>query len=473
MPSVELAHPGDFAGWRTAARDLLCQEVPPERVIWRIAGEPCDLLDNDPMVAGSGASAISVPRELVELAEHAALHTDAGRFALLYRLLWRVHRDRRLIHFAADPDLARVAAMAKAVRRDIHKTHAFVRFRAVVAGSEEGFVAWHEPDHHTLEASAPFFARRFANMRWAILTPGRSAFWDGRELAFGPGALRSEAPGSDSLEEVWRAYYASVFNPARVNPEAMRAEMPKHFWRNLPEASLIGPLIRNASREEQAMIATEAKPAVRRRGAERPEREAERAEGGTLDEVRRDAEGCRACPLWKPATQTVFGEGPADAPVMLVGEQPGDVEDIQGRPFVGPAGRLLDRALAELSIDRKRLYVTNAVKHFKFVPRGKRRIHQKPGSSEIKACRTWLQRELDLVRPKLVVLMGATAVQAGLGASRSITSLRGRVMPFGGGGEALVTVHPSYLLRLPDEAGRDEAYGAFLSDLRLLLPYLD
>jgi DNA polymerase len=177
--------------------------------------------------------------------------------------------------------------------------------------------------------------------------------------------------------------------------------------------------------------------------------------------------------LWEPATQTVFGEGSARARVMLVGEQPGDAEDIAGRPFVGPAGKLLDRALDGLSIDRKRLYVTNAVKHFKFVPRGKRRIHQKPGSSEIRACGPWLERELELVRPRLVVLMGATAVQAGLGRAGSIGSLRGRVLPFGGGREALVTVHPSYLLRLPEEADRDGAYAAFLHDLRLALPYLE
>lgn len=473
MPSVELAHPADFAGWRAAARGLLRQGVPPEEVAWRVAGEPSDLLADRPMPQVPPTSPITVPRELAELAEHAALHRDGDRFALLYRLFWRACLDRRLIRFFADPDLMRVVAMAKAVRRDIHKTHAFVRFRAVVAGSEESFVAWHEPAHHTLEASAPFFMRRFANMRWAILTPGRSASWDGRELAFGPGAGRADAPSSDGLEEVWRAYYASIFNPARVNPDAMRAEMPKHFWRNLPEAPLIGPLIRNASRKERAMIATQAKPAVRRRGAELPEPTPAQPGGDTLDEVRRAAEGCRACPLWEHATQTVFGEGPAGASVMLVGEQPGDVEDIRGRPFVGPAGRLLDRALGELSIDRRRLYVTNAVKHFKFVPRGKRRIHQKPGSSEIRACGPWLERELELVSPKLVVLMGATAVQAGLGRASSITSLRGKVMPFGQGREAMVTVHPSFLLRLPEEAGRDEAYGAFLQDLQLLLPYLD
>ena len=195
--------------------------------------------------------------------------------------------------------------------------------------------------------------------------------------------------------------------------------------------------------------------------------------GDTIDEVRRLAADCRACPLWEPATQTVFGEGADRAKVMLVGEQPGDAEDIAGRPFVGPAGKLLDRALGELSIDRKRLYVTNAVKHFKFVPRGKRRIHQKPGSGEIRACGPWLERELDLVKPKLVVLLGATAVQAALGRASSITSLRGKVFPFGDGREALVTVHPSYLLRLPEDADRDAAYAAFLDDLRLALPYLE
>jgi DNA polymerase len=185
-----------------------------------------------------------------------------------------------------------------------------------------------------------------------------------------------------------------------------------------------------------------------------------------LEGVRAAAKDCRACPLWAPATQTVFGEGPETARIMLVGEQPGDVEDIKGRPFVGPAGHLLDRAMEEAGLDRSEAYVTNAVKHFKFVPRGKRRIHQKPNSTEIRACNPWLEQELALIDPSLIVAMGATAVQGVFGKAMPIGKNRGRVLEHEGR-KVIVTVHPSYLLRVPDEETKHREYAAFVEDLRL------
>ena len=187
----------------------------------------------------------------------------------------------------------------------------------------------------------------------------------------------------------------------------------------------------------------------------------------SLTDLRAEAAGCRACPLWKDATQTVFGEGPAHAPIMLVGEQPGDKEDLAGKPFVGPAGQMLDRALKEAGIDRGKVYVTNAVKHFKFVPRGKIRLHQKPNTPEIKACRRWYERELAAVNPALVVAMGATAAQSVFGKITPINKKRGRLIEMDDGRKALVTVHPSYLLRLPDEDARAREYKRFIDDLRL------
>jgi DNA polymerase len=184
----------------------------------------------------------------------------------------------------------------------------------------------------------------------------------------------------------------------------------------------------------------------------------------TLVEIAADAAGCRRCPLYRNATQTVFGEGRTRAPVMLVGEQPGDAEDIAGLPFVGPAGRVLDRALAEAGIDRNRLYVTNAVKHFKNVPRGKRRIHQKPNAYEIERCRWWLDLELELVKPRLTVALGATAAGALAGRTVTIAKLRGEPVALREGLDCLVTVHPSYILRLRDETRRRE-YGRFIADL--------
>src|SRR5713101_7620867 len=187
----------------------------------------------------------------------------------------------------------------------------------------------------------------------------------------------------------------------------------------------------------------------------------------SLNTLREEAATCRACHLWKDATQTVFGEGPQAAQIMLVGEQPGDKEDLAGKPFVGPAGLMLDRALEEAGIDRKKVYVTNAVKHFKFVPRGKIRLHQKPNTAEIKVCRQWYERELASIKPALVVAMGATAAQGVFGKITPINKNRGRLIDLDDGIKALVTVHPSYLLRLPDAGSKASEYARFVDDFRI------
>ena len=202
----------------------------------------------------------------------------------------------------------------------------------------------------------------------------------------------------------------------------MRNEMPKKYWRNLPEASLIKPLIEGAARSTSAMIANAAtEPHKAQKRLEPVKIKAKDNDmlrehaGDDIGSLREEAAECRACPLYKDATQTVFGEGPPTARIMLVGEQPGDKEDLAGKPFVGPAGQMLDRALEEAGIDRSQVYVTNAVKHFKFVPRGKIRLHQKPNTAEIKACQPWYKQELAAIKPELVVAMGATAAQSVLG----------------------------------------------------------
>jgi DNA polymerase len=187
----------------------------------------------------------------------------------------------------------------------------------------------------------------------------------------------------------------------------------------------------------------------------------------SLGEVREASHECTACHLYKRATQTVFGEGPKGAPIMLVGEQPGDYEDVAGKPFVGPAGKIMDQALEEAGIDRSHVYVTNAVKHFKWEPRGKRRIHKKPNSREIAACRPWLEVELRLVKPKLLVCLGATAAQAIFGPSFRVTRERGKVLSSKFAPKVLATVHPSSLLRQPDEESRQREYKRFVLDLRI------
>jgi len=186
-----------------------------------------------------------------------------------------------------------------------------------------------------------------------------------------------------------------------------------------------------------------------------------------VPELRAEATNCRACSLWKNATQTVFGEGPTDAEIMLVGEQPGDKEDLAGKPFVGPAGQVLDRALKDAGIEREKTYVTNAVKHFKFVPRGKARIHQKPMTAEIRACRQWYEAELEAIKPSLVVALGATAAQSVLGKITAIGKVRGKILDTADGAKTLVTVHPSYLLRLPDPNAKEREYARFVDDLKI------
>jgi DNA polymerase len=292
--------------------------------------------------------------------------------------------------------------------------------------------------------------------------------------------------------------------------------MPRKYWRNLPEAELIGELVAGASQTTQTMI--DRAPGVPKLRAPRdevrretllpvqgegrdgggfkrkggfggkpgfpsvcsppkgPERglQGEGWDGGgpktaassDLETLRSEARGCTACPLYRHATQTVFGEGPAHAGVMFVGEQPGDQEDLAGRPFVGPAGRLFDRALAEAGVARDGVYVTNAVKHFKFEPRGKRRLHKTPGQLEIEACRGWLEREIRLVRPRLIVALGATAANSVLGRPTPIQRNRGKTIAVSDETQVLITVHPSYLLRVP-EAQQAEEYRRFVEDLRL------
>ena len=477
MHHVLLQHDTDFDGWRSAARGLALNGVTPADVSWTAAGSEPELFKAPSPPPAAPPGAFSVPKQFVELAQKAILHRDPQRFSLLYRLLWRQRTNHDLLRVATDPDVARIEGMAKAVRRDQHKMKAFVRFREIGREPKSRFVAWFEPEHHIVEATSSFFERRFADMAWSILTPDVCAHWDGHAVSFTPGVPKSEAPSEDRLEETWLTYYANIFNPARLKTKAMQAEMPKKYWKNLPEAALIKPLIDQAERLSGEMIAAAAtEPRKMQRREETMPRTASHADHG-IDALREEARECRACPLWKDATQTVFGEGPQTASVMFVGEQPGDKEDLAGHPFVGPAGQMFDRALQEAGVDRGDVYVTNAVKHFKFVPRGKIRLHQKPNSAEIRACRPWYQRELATVRPQLVVAMGATAAQSVLGKATPITKARGRLMDHAGEADVgpvkvLVTVHPSYLLRLPDAEAKAREYENFVADLKLVAAHL-
>ncbi|HET7234621.1 MAG TPA: TIGR03915 family putative DNA repair protein [Longimicrobium sp.] len=256
-----------FDGWRAAARRLLNDGVVPESIVWEDETAQQAALDgfgaDAPEPSADGApSRFRIPRRFFELAEAAACHADGERWALLYRVLWRVtHGEPHLLEVAVDPDVHRLLRMEKAVRREVHKMHAFVRFKEVAEddGSSR-FVAWFEPAHPVVERATPFFAERFASMRWSILTPLACAHWDGESLSITPGLPRSAAPGDDELETLWRTYYRSTFNPARVRTKAMRAEMPVRYWKNLPEAEQIGELLREAPQRVRGMIEQQGLP---------------------------------------------------------------------------------------------------------------------------------------------------------------------------------------------------------------------
>lgn len=449
----------DLDAWRSQARAALVGEIPPEDVDWTGGGDGLLVarpLDEAPAVR----EAPRVDRGFLDLARHVLAHREPGSHALMYRLLWRIAQgERDLLDFASDPDVRRARQLEKAVTRDAHKAKAFVRFREV-AGEANTFVAWYEPDHFVLDLVAPFFMRRFAGMRWAIVTPYRSAAWDGAALTMGGGGSRADVPSEDAGEALWRRYYASVFNPARLNPKAMRAEMPERFWKHLPEAQELPRLMREAGERVHGMVERVPRPSRSRIPA--PVFAPPPTEG--LDGLASAIRACRACPLWQPATQAVAGEGRADARIVVLGEQPGDEEDLTGRPFTGPAGRLFDRALAQAGIDRAECFVTNAVKHFKFEQQGKRRIHSRASAAEQRACRPWLERELALLRPQAIVCLGATAATALMGRDFGLMRERGAWHTGPGGVPLLATVHPSWVLRQPAEAG-DAPFEGLVADL--------
>ena len=502
---IELASDIDLDGFRAAARALLQQDVAPDDIDWAVAGADPGLFGapgygsrNTPDAAASQPTAalslrpsLHVPAELLAMCGDIIQHADPGRFDRLYRLLWRLQRDPALRHDALDPELAQLRRMAQAVSRERHKMKAFVRFREVrepgaSADTPPLHVAWFEPAHHIVDAVAPFFMRRFAGMRFAILTPERSVHWDGQTLTLGAGAGRQQAPPADAGEALWLTYYASIFNPARLKLRAMEKEMPRRYWTNLPEATLISELAADADERSARMVEREAQatrrrlPGIRVAGSEAgggegaAEPRAQPANVGapasTLGDLRQAAATCRDCPLGALATQTVFGEGPAGAALMLVGEQPGDQEDLRGRPFVGPAGQLLGRAMAQLDWRRDAVYMTNAVKHFKYEPRGKRRIHKTPAQREADACMQWLEREIELVAPQAIVALGATAARQLLGRPVAVLRERGQWTTRHDGVPVLLTLHPSALLRM-DPADRDAAHAAWLADLDLATRY--
>ncbi|WP_274424327.1 UdgX family uracil-DNA binding protein [Chelativorans sp. YIM 93263] len=469
MLMVSLPADCDEEGFRAAARQCLARNLPPEQIAFtdEQTGSLFDTLETN--VPESGVQ-VHVPRRFLTLLSKVLCHRAPDRFSLLYRLLWRIRKgEHNVLNRIADADVQQAERYAKAVDKDVYRMHAYVRFSEREIDGARVFVAWHEPQHFILNRAASFFVDRFSNMDWLICTPIGTIAWRDQKLDFGPAEARPASAGDAVLDELWTAYYRTTFNPARLRVNAMTAQMPKRHWPTMPETAFIPEMVHQAQNRIKAM--EERAPDARPRFADVLAERMRRAEPvvshpDSFEAMRNEIHSCRECPLHGPATQAVSGEGPLDASVMFVGEQPGDQEDLSGRPFVGPAGQLFDRALAEIGIERKKTYVTNAVKHFKFEPRGKRRVHSKPSAGEVSACRFWLDREIRTVSPKLIVALGATAILGLTGRSMAVTKERGRILDLNGC-SLLVTVHPSYLLRLPNPDAAEAEYQRFLQDLSL------
>jgi uracil-DNA glycosylase len=425
MRQIVLASETDWEGWRQATRRLVLAGVPPEELTWSVGGDASHLPEGD--------GSFHVPRALVALASLAIQARYADRFGLLYSVVWRVNAGEKLLEDDADPDLSLVRRMALAVRADAHRMRTNMRFLSVAGENGTRFLGWFEPAHFVLPANAQLIVRRFPDVAMSIVTPDGAAHWDRSALSFGSGLRHAE--DDEALQAWWETHRNMLLEEVTSKVSVPEAEALDEVPRP-PDRPALGPVVLRA-RPDPALL----------RSA-------------------KEASTCRRCPLYKPATQTVFGEGPADATVMFVGEQPGDQEDTIGRPFVGPAGQMMDRAMEEAGIDRRAAYVTNAVKHFKFSQRGKRRIHQTPEVPEIQACSFWLDVERVHVRPRLLVLMGASAARAVLGRAVTISRERGRPIQLPDGQTVFVTVHPSFLLRVPDAAAKAREYEAFVRDLK-------
>jgi probable DNA metabolism protein len=448
-------------------------DIAPEAITWAGQGGAADLLmgaapEHVPVPASTHPK-VSIPRSLMDMLQNAACCRQHDRWAFLYRVLWRWTHGEHDVQSAADIDGARLHQMVKAVRREEHDMHAYIRFRERAPElGDPRFVAWFEPAHDVLPQVAEHFVSRMGKVTWLIATPDASVMWDGATLHNTGPLANSAADLVDAGEALWLTYYRSIFNPARLNAQLMQSHIPSRFWKHLPEGAIVPHMVSNAAMGARRTGQLEAVGS--RRGTTIPiapaDAQPDRAQPSSLDE-------CRRCELWEHATQAVAGVGPAQARIMVVGEQPGDQEDLQGKPFVGPAGQLLERVFGEAGIERRTIYLTNAVKHFKWEPRGKRRLHKTPAQKEIEACSYWYEKELASVQPDVIVALGSTALKAVLGTNHvTLKDTLGK--PIRHQGKWVVTVyHPSYVLRVPDQASKDTAFRVMVEGLKMAQGLLD
>ncbi|MDG6094074.1 TIGR03915 family putative DNA repair protein [Acetobacter sp. AN02] len=451
LHTVTITCPDDPQEWRDKARRLAAAEIPPGMIRWTetdetatdLFGTYCETTDIPP-----ARRTVRASRAFLHLAGSVLLHRDRARFPALYRLLWRLQGAPHLMENRGDPDVHRLMIMAGQVRRDIHKMRAFVRFRHIgTPDGEERYIAWFEPDHHIVRANSSFFINRFASQNWSILTPDLCLHWNGTELSETAGARKSDAPAEDATEELWQRYYASIFNPARLKISMMVREMPRRYWKNLPEARLIPELIAGAQAREAAMVETGADPFP----GPPPE---------TLQEIAAGIATCRACPIGCNGTAAVAGQGPEKARLLIVDEQPGEAELSQGSPQTGHAAQIRSRLFPHSRI-------TYAIKHFKFTQNGNFRLPKPADARETDICRRWLNAERRIIRPDIILALGPRAGRAILGRTPSLERERGQFIPLPDGSRLILTAHPASFNALSPES-RQKAEEKLQNDLDLI-----
>ena len=455
----------DFISWRTAARLLIEEKVEPENILWLEIGTLQNHAlfeeDGEPVKALNSVLPsvvpFHVPRKFLDDAQNVTFHRFPEKWALLYRLLYKIVLEGpAILDDAVADDILLFRKLAKEIYIDLHKLHAFVRFRKYESNGLEVYLAWYRPRNPILKAGADFFVQRFPNMNWGIFTDDESALWDGKQLALGAGCPQFEL--KDELENLWKTYYASIFNPTRLNLKLTIQKMPRRVWDVLPEAALIPQLVADANARIQKMENqphSTATPFV--------------PKSDSLPTLFLGLPHCKGCSLWKRSSQAVAGQGNLSAQIVLVGEQPGDEEDREGVPFVGPAGKILDAALAQAGLERSQIYVTNAVKHFKWREdeTGKKRIHQRPSAAEVTACRPWLENELRILKPQVIVCLGVTSATALTGRLFNMEEGRGKVFRTRWCEKTLSTFHPSAVLRTQIDSRKNDIFQALVHDLLL------
>lgn len=438
-----------FDSFRQKARQLISKNIHYNEVEWKTSSE--GFFFGEIWQDIHTEITFNVPKDYVELAVKVSAFRDDSVWALLYRSLYRVViEDKNLFLNPLDPDVMELQSKAKLVGRDIHKMKAFVRFKEVSTEEGQVFMAWHNPDHRIIRLAAPFFQDRFNGMKWVIMTSDETANWDGNELTFTPGVAQEDAPTFDDKEDLWKTYYKAIFNPGRLKISAMKKELPVRHWKTLPETELITELINEAPHRLEKFYDSQ--------------RQAPSVQFKNLHELNAELAKCRACGICEKATAPVSGSGPSDAEIMFIGEQPGNEEDLQGKPFIGPAGEVLNRGLKDVGIDREGLYLSNAVKGFKYIPKAHLRWHKGATITEIKTCSSWLKKEIELVKPKMIVCLGRSAALSVIGKMVKIEDVRGKFFETALSPKTIVLPHPASILR--DMNDKEKAYDMFVRDLQ-------